>query len=95
MGEQKDALDTALPIGGRYLNNEMRGLFTNSLVALNPFNAQELHDEGGRYYGINQSSGNVVIGNRGSWRMETVSSSANLAGEIPAVMKIEMVAECR
>jgi hypothetical protein len=61
---QRDALDTSLPLGGRYINNDMRGLFTQSLVALNPFNSQELHDEGGRYYGINQSSGNVVIGNR-------------------------------
>jgi hypothetical protein len=90
MGEQKDALDTALPIGGRYLNNEMRGLFTNSLVALNPFNSQELHDEGGRYYGINQSSGNVVIGNRRLLANGNGVILGKSGGGKSSAMKIEM-----
>lgn len=29
-----------------------------------PFNVQELHDVGGNYYGINQVSKNINIGNR-------------------------------
>ena len=43
---------------------EMRTLLTQSLAVLMPFNVQELNDSTGNYYGINQISKNVNIGNR-------------------------------
>lgn len=42
----------------------MRTMLTQSLAVLLPFNVQELNDKGGVYYGINQISKNVNIGNR-------------------------------
>ena len=39
-------------------------LLTQSLAVLMPFNVQELNDSTGNYYGINQISKNVNIGNR-------------------------------
>ena len=42
----------------------MRTMLTQSLAALMPFNVQELNDKGGSYYGINQVSKNINIGNR-------------------------------
>ncbi len=35
-----------------------------TFAVLMPFNVQELNDEGGVYYGINQVSKNINIGNR-------------------------------
>ena len=39
-------------------------MLTQSLAVLLPFNVQELNDAGGNYYGINQISKNVNVGNR-------------------------------
>jgi len=61
--KQKEALNTALPIGVRQMET-MRTMLTQSLAVLMPFNVQELNDSGGNYYGINQISKNVNIGNR-------------------------------
>lgn len=55
--------NTALPIGVRQVET-MRALLTQSLAVLMPFNVQELNDSTGNYYGINQISKNVNIGNR-------------------------------
>ena len=61
--QQKEALATALPIGNRQVKT-MRTLLTQPLAALLPFNVQELSDKYGIYYGINQVSKNIIIGNR-------------------------------
>lgn len=61
--KQREALNTALPIGVRQVEN-MRTMLTQSLAVLMPFNVQELNDAGGNYYGINQVSKNINIGNR-------------------------------
>lgn len=61
--KQREALNTALPIGVRQVET-MRTMLTQSLAVLMPFNVQELNDESGVYYGINQISGNINIGNR-------------------------------
>ena len=61
--KQREALNTALPIGVRQVET-MRTLLTRSVAALMPFNVQELNDAGGTYYGINQVSKNINIGNR-------------------------------
>ena len=61
--KQREALNTALPIGVRQVET-MRTMLTNSLVALMPFNVQELNHKSGNYYGINQISRNINIANR-------------------------------
>ena len=53
----------------------MRTMLTQSLAVLMPFNVQELNDGSGCYYGINQVSKNINIGNRKSSSMETDSCS--------------------
>ena len=61
--KQRESLNTALPIGVRQVET-MRTMLTQSLAALMPFSVQELNDRGGNYYGINQVSRNINIGNR-------------------------------
>jgi type IV secretory pathway VirB4 component len=60
---QREALNTSLPIGVRQVET-MRTMLTQSLAVLMPFNVQELNDIGGNYYGINQVSKNINVGNR-------------------------------
>lgn len=60
---QIKALNTALPIGCRLVDN-LRAFLTSSFVALQPFYAQELQEAGGVLYGLNRTTGNLVIGNR-------------------------------
>lgn len=61
--KQREALNTALPIGVRQVET-MRSMLTQSLAVLMPFNVQELSDKDGIYYGINQVSKNIIVGNR-------------------------------
>lgn len=61
--QQREALNTALPIGVRQVET-MRTMLTQSVAVLMPFNVQELNDAGGNYYGINQVSKNINVGNR-------------------------------
>ena len=61
--KQREALNTALPIGVRQVET-MRTMLTQSLAVLMPFNVQELNDRQGCYYGSNQVSKNINIGNR-------------------------------
>lgn len=61
--KQREALNTALPIGVRQVET-MRTMLTQSLAVLMPFNVQELNDADGNYYGINQVSKNINVGNR-------------------------------
>lgn len=63
--KQREALNTALPVGVRQVET-MRTLLTQSVAALMPFHVQELSYEGpeGIYYGSNQESKNLLIGNR-------------------------------
>ena len=63
MYKQREALNTALPIGVRQVST-MRTLLTQPLAAMLPFNVQELNDKVGNYYGINQVSKNIIIGDR-------------------------------
>lgn len=61
--KQREALNTTLPIGVRQIET-MRTMLTQSLAVLMPFNVQELCDKNGIYYGINQVSKNIIVGNR-------------------------------
>ncbi|MCR5836862.1 MAG: hypothetical protein K6G88_10190 [Lachnospiraceae bacterium] len=61
--KQREAINTALPIGVRQIET-MRTMLTQSLAVLMPFNVQEMCDIGGIYYGVNQISKNIIVGNR-------------------------------
>ena len=58
-----NAYNTALPIGTRFCDI-MRPVFTQPLCAFVPFNVKELYHEGGVFYGINQISKNILVGDR-------------------------------
>ena len=60
---QREALNTTLPIGVRQVET-MRTLLTDSLAAFMPFNVRELNEKKGMYYGVNQVSKNLLMGNR-------------------------------
>ena len=61
---QRQALDTVLPIGGRYVDM-MRALFTSSAAAFVPFNVVEMQMmDQPFYYGINQVSKEPIWANR-------------------------------
>lgn len=61
--QQADGLVTALPFGLRRID-ALRTLTTEALAVLMPFKAQEIHDQGGVYYGQNVISKNLIIANR-------------------------------
>ena len=63
MYKQREAVNTTLPIGVRQIET-MRTMLTQSLAVLMPFNVQELCDRDGIYYGVNQISRNIIVGNR-------------------------------
>lgn len=58
--QQIQALNTALPIGARRVNN-MRTLLTTSLAAFQPFYAQDVFDTSGYFYGINRLTKNIIM----------------------------------
>jgi hypothetical protein len=61
--QQEDALNTALPYGIRPIET-LRTLTTESAAALMPFNARELMQPGGIYYGTHAVSKNLIIADR-------------------------------
>ena len=60
---QLKAFNTALPTGVRQVK-KMRSFYTSSLVALQPFFAPEVTEPGGIFYGINNTTKNLVFANR-------------------------------
>lgn len=60
---QLKALSTALPIGGRQVDN-MRFFLSSSQVAFNPYYAHDLADENGYCYGLNRVTKRLLRGNR-------------------------------
>ena len=60
---QLKALNTALPMGGRQVDY-MRFFLTSSLVAFNPYHAQDILEPGGKMLGINKTTGRYLIANR-------------------------------
>lgn len=61
--EQLDVINTALPVGCRFVNM-MYPLFTQPLAAITPFIVHELCEKEGIFYGINQISKNTLAGCR-------------------------------
>lgn len=61
--QQPQALNSILPLGHNHM--DISRMFTTAQVSiLMPFATQELNDEGGTYYGQNQSSSNLVLCDR-------------------------------
>ena len=61
--QQLKALNTALPIGGRQVDY-MRFFLSSSVVAFQPFYAQDIIEPGGYMYGLNRSTKRLILGNR-------------------------------
>ena len=61
---QEEAFQTAIPTGARLVNNMCRSLFTNALIAFQPFSVKELYQKGDKVYGINQISKKLIVGDR-------------------------------
>lgn len=65
MRKQRKALSTALPIGGRQVNN-MRFLLTSSAIAWQPFFSRDLNEPNGVVMGRNRNTGRLLRGDRKS-----------------------------
>jgi type IV secretory pathway VirB4 component len=61
--QQEDAMASALPIGNNKLDI-VRTLTTESTAILMPFNAKDLMQKNGMYYGLNAISKNMIMFNR-------------------------------
>lgn len=61
--QQEECLASVLPIGNNRLNVR-RTLITESAAVFMPFNARDLTQEGGMYYGLNAVNSNIIIFNR-------------------------------
>lgn len=60
---QLKAWNTALPMGGRQVDY-MRFFLTSSLVAFQPYYAQDIIEPGGQMMGLNRTTQHFIIGNR-------------------------------
>ncbi len=61
--QQLKALMTALPFGGRQVDY-MRFFLASSVVAFQPYYAQDIIEPGGIVYGLNRTTKRLIIGNR-------------------------------
>lgn len=61
--QQEDALASCLPLGNCRLPVR-RTLTSESTSVFMPFNSKELSQQGGIYYGLNQSTNNLIVFNR-------------------------------
>ena len=62
-GKQKEALNSVLPLGIQEFKRVIN-LSSSCLAMFMPYKTQELNDEGGNYYGINQLSQNVIFADK-------------------------------
>ncbi|MDR3092110.1 MAG: ATP-binding protein [Clostridiales bacterium] len=62
---QEECMASALPLGNCRLSVR-RTLTTESTIAFMPFNATEMSQDKGVYYGLNQTTGNLILFNRKS-----------------------------
>ena len=60
---QLKAWNTALPVGGRQVDY-MRFFLSSSLVAFQPYHAQDIIEPGGHMLGMNRTTKRFVVGNR-------------------------------
>lgn len=57
---QEPAFNTLLPFGYNYLNDVTRSLLTSNIAVNSPWTSVDLQDKGGKYYGVNQISKNII-----------------------------------
>lgn len=57
---QEPALNSLLPFGYNFLGDITRSLLTSNIAVNSPWTSVDLQDKGGKYYGINQISNNII-----------------------------------
>lgn len=62
-GKQREALNSVLPLGIQEFKR-VTNLSSSCLAMMMPYKTQELNDEGGIYYGINQLSQNAIFADK-------------------------------
>ena len=62
-GKQREGLNSVLPLGIQEFKRVVN-LSSSCLAMLMPYKTQELNDEGGIYYGVNQLSQNVIFADK-------------------------------
>ncbi|HEO6550428.1 TPA: VirB4-like conjugal transfer ATPase, CD1110 family [Streptococcus agalactiae] len=62
---QEAAFNSLLPFGKNYLEGVSRSLLTSNIAVNSPWISVDLQDKGGKFYGINQISSNIITIDRG------------------------------
>ncbi|MEG3312208.1 AAA family ATPase [Streptococcus parasuis] len=62
---QEAAFNSLLPFGKNYLEGVSRSLLTSNIAVNSPWTSIDLQDKGGKFYGINQISSNIITIDRG------------------------------
>ncbi|WP_070039912.1 VirB4-like conjugal transfer ATPase, CD1110 family [Streptococcus agalactiae] len=62
---QEAAFNSLLPFGKNYLEGVSRSLLTSNIAVNSPWTSVDLQDKGGKLYGINQISSNIITIDRG------------------------------
>lgn len=57
---QEVAFNTLLPLGKNFLKGVSRSLLTSNIAVQSPWTSVDLQDRGGKYYGLNQISNNII-----------------------------------
>lgn len=92
IGEQEPALKTSMLTGGEYLYQD-RLLTSDGVVALQPFNIQEMNEPGGSFYGTNGISLNMIFCDRRRLKPVANGLTFGRSGSGKSVSnKLEMIA---
>lgn len=62
---QEAAFNSLFPFGKNYLEGVSRSLLTSNIAVNSPWTSVDLQDKGGKFYGINQISSNIITIDRG------------------------------
>lgn len=62
---QEAAFNSLLPFGKNYLDGVSRSLLTSNIAVNSPWTSVDIQDKGGKFYGINQISSNIITIDRG------------------------------
>lgn len=57
---QEVAFNSLLPLGKNFMRGISRSLLTSNIAVQSPWTSVDLQDKGGKYYGINQISNNII-----------------------------------
>ncbi|MCW0947592.1 VirB4-like conjugal transfer ATPase, CD1110 family [Streptococcus anginosus] len=62
---QEAAFNSLLPLGKNFIEGVSRSLLTSNIAVNSPWTSVDLQDKGGKFYGINQISSNIITIDRG------------------------------